>query len=61
MAAVHREPVPGTMTIEDLKAYTTKTTDALCNPYRDFIVCVPPRPPRAWLCCRPWRSSNTPT
>ena len=44
VAAVHRDPVPGTMTVEDLKAYTTRTTDALCNPYRSFIVCVPPPP-----------------
>ena len=44
VAAVHRDPVPGTMTIEDLKAYTTRTTDALCHPYRAFIVCVPPPP-----------------
>jgi gamma-glutamyltranspeptidase/glutathione hydrolase len=44
VAAVHRDPVPGTMTIADLKAYTTKTTDALCNPYRNYIVCVPPPP-----------------
>lgn len=44
VAAVHRDPVPGTMTLQDLKNYTTKTTDALCNPYRSFIVCVPPPP-----------------
>ena len=44
VAAVHRDPVPGTMTVDDLKAYTTRTTDALCNPYRVFVVCVPPPP-----------------
>jgi len=44
VAKVHADPVPGTMTIADLKAYTTKTTDALCNPYRAYIVCVPPPP-----------------
>jgi gamma-glutamyltranspeptidase/glutathione hydrolase len=44
VAKVHADPVPGTMTIEDLKNYTTKTTDALCHPYRAFIVCVPPPP-----------------
>ncbi len=44
VAAVHRDPVPGTMTLQDLKNYTTKTTDALCSPYRGFIVCVPPPP-----------------
>ena len=44
VATVHREPVPGTMTLQDLKNYTTKTTDALCSPYRGYIVCVPPPP-----------------
>ena len=44
VAAVHRDPVPGTMTVQDLKAYTTRTTDALCHPYRNFVVCVPPPP-----------------
>jgi gamma-glutamyltranspeptidase/glutathione hydrolase len=44
VAAVHRDPVPGTMTLDDLKAYTTKTTDALCNPFKQYIICVPPPP-----------------
>lgn len=44
VAKVHSDPLPGTMSIEDLKDYTTRTTDALCNPYRSFIVCVPPPP-----------------
>ncbi len=44
VAKAHAEPIPGTMTLGDLKAYTTKTTPALCNPYRAFIVCVPPPP-----------------
>ena len=44
VAKVHAEPVPGTMTLDDLKSYTTRTTDALCNPYRAFLVCVPPPP-----------------
>jgi len=44
VAKVHAEPIPGSMTLEDLKAYTPKTTPALCSPYRAFIVCVPPPP-----------------
>jgi len=44
VAKVHAEPTPGTMTLADLKAYTPKTTPALCKPYRAFIVCVPPPP-----------------
>jgi gamma-glutamyltranspeptidase/glutathione hydrolase len=41
---VHSDPVPGTMSLADLANYTTKTTDALCHPYRVYIVCVPPPP-----------------
>jgi gamma-glutamyltranspeptidase/glutathione hydrolase len=41
---VHGDPIPGSMTLEDLKNYTTKTTPALCHPYRVYIVCVPPPP-----------------
>jgi len=37
-------PTPGVMTLDDLKNYTTKTTEALCHPYRAYIVCVPPPP-----------------
>ena len=44
VAAVHRDPAPGSMTLDDLKNYTTKTTAALCNPYRAWVVCVPPPP-----------------
>ncbi len=41
---VHGDPVPGGMTLADLTHYTTKTTPALCHPYRIYIVCVPPPP-----------------
>jgi gamma-glutamyltranspeptidase/glutathione hydrolase len=44
VAKSHAEPTPGTMTLADLKAYTSKDTPALCHPYRAFIVCVPPPP-----------------
>jgi gamma-glutamyltranspeptidase/glutathione hydrolase len=44
VAKVHAEPVPGGMTLADLKNYTTRTSDALCHPYRTWIVCVPPPP-----------------
>jgi gamma-glutamyltranspeptidase/glutathione hydrolase len=44
VAKAHAEPTPGTLTLADLKAYTSKDTPALCNPYRAFIVCVPPPP-----------------
>ncbi len=37
-------PTPGVMTLDDLKNYTTRTSEALCHPYRAYIVCVPPPP-----------------
>jgi gamma-glutamyltranspeptidase / glutathione hydrolase len=37
-------PLPGTMTLKDLSTYRPEVTDALCRPYRDYRVCVPPPP-----------------
>ena len=37
-------PLPGAMTLDDLKAYQPKATEAVCRPYRVYIVCVPPAP-----------------
>jgi gamma-glutamyltranspeptidase/glutathione hydrolase len=41
---VAKDPVPGGLTLADLKGYKPKKTDALCRPYRVYIVCVPPAP-----------------
>jgi gamma-glutamyltranspeptidase/glutathione hydrolase len=40
----HLDPLPGTMTLADLKAYHPKETPALCAPYRLYIVCTTPPP-----------------
>jgi gamma-glutamyltranspeptidase / glutathione hydrolase len=40
----HAEPLPGTMTLQDLAAYRAAWEPPLCRPYRDSIVCVPPPP-----------------
>lgn len=37
-------PLPGTMTLADLKAYQPKMTEAICRPYRVYLVCTPPAP-----------------
>ena len=37
-------PRPGTMTTADLAAYRPHEADALCRPYRVYLVCVPPPP-----------------
>ncbi len=37
-------PLGGRMTIADLAAYKPVKREALCNPYRVYLVCVPPPP-----------------
>ncbi len=37
-------PLEGRMTIADLADYRPVKRDALCNPYRAYLVCVPPPP-----------------
>lgn len=36
--------LPGTMTLADLKGYKPKVTEAVCRPYRVYVVCTPPAP-----------------
>jgi gamma-glutamyltranspeptidase / glutathione hydrolase len=40
----HAEPLPGTMTLQDLASYRAEWEKPLCRPYRDYSVCVPPPP-----------------
>jgi gamma-glutamyltranspeptidase/glutathione hydrolase len=44
IAKTHMDPLPGTMTEADLKAYRAKEGPALCRPYRIYVVCVPGAP-----------------
>lgn len=44
VAKVHEGPIPGTLSLDDLKRYRPKVEPALCRPYRIYIVCVPPAP-----------------
>ena len=44
VAKVHEGPLPGTITLADLKAYKPKVDDAVCRPYRVYVVCVPNAP-----------------
>lgn len=44
VAKVGEGPLPGTMTLADLKAYRPKSGAALCRPYRVYVVCTPPAP-----------------
>jgi len=43
-ARVHQDPVPGTLTAEDIAAYRPKKTPALCRPYRIYTICTPQDP-----------------
>lgn len=44
VAGTREGPLPGAMTVADLAAYQPKRGDALCRPYRVYVVCVPPPP-----------------
>lgn len=37
-------PLPGSLSVADLRAYRPKQGDPLCRPYRIYVVCVPPPP-----------------
>lgn len=44
VAKVAEGPLPGSMTLTDLKTYRPKADDAVCRPYRIYVVCVPNAP-----------------
>lgn len=44
VAKVAEAPLPGTLTVADLRAYRPRAVDPLCRPYRIYVVCVPPPP-----------------
>ena len=39
VAAVHAGNRPGTLSLQDLKAYKARKMEALCRPYRVLVVC----------------------
>jgi gamma-glutamyltranspeptidase/glutathione hydrolase len=41
---VSQEPMPGVLTLEDLASYEAHVREALCRPYREWMVCGPPPP-----------------
>jgi gamma-glutamyltranspeptidase/glutathione hydrolase len=44
VARTRAEPLPGTMTLDDLEDYRPVVSEAICGPYRVYLVCVPPPP-----------------
>jgi gamma-glutamyltranspeptidase/glutathione hydrolase len=41
---VASDPLPGTLSLDDLKRYKPRKQSALCRPYRIYIVCTPQAP-----------------
>lgn len=41
---VHEGPRPSTLTLADLASYRPVKSEALCKPYRIYLVCTPPAP-----------------
>jgi gamma-glutamyltranspeptidase/glutathione hydrolase len=39
VAAVHEEPLPGKLSLEDIKNYKPTKSEALCSPYRTYLIC----------------------
>jgi gamma-glutamyltranspeptidase/glutathione hydrolase len=39
LRVTHRPPFPGSLTLDDMKNYQTKKTEALCSTYRSNIIC----------------------
>jgi len=44
VARVRADPLPSTMTTADLAGYQPKKSDALCRPYRIYLICTPQLP-----------------
>lgn len=44
IARTHADPRPGTLAPADFDAYRPRYGEALCRPYRVYVVCVPPPP-----------------
>ena len=44
VARLHQEPLPGSLSMEDMAGYQPIETPALCHAWRHYQVCVPPPP-----------------
>jgi gamma-glutamyltranspeptidase/glutathione hydrolase len=61
IAAVQAEPRPGALTQADLAAYRPIKRDALCRPFRVYVVCVPPPPSSGVALLQLLAMAETPT
>ena len=59
--AVRAEPRPGALSHADLAAYRPIKRDALCRPFRVYVVCVPPPPSSGVAVLQLLAMAETPT
>jgi gamma-glutamyltranspeptidase/glutathione hydrolase len=59
--AVHAEPRPGTLSAADLAGYRPIARDALCRPFRVYVVCIPPPPSSGVALLQLLAMAETPT
>ncbi len=59
--AVRAQPNPGTLSLQDLAAYRPIERDALCRPFRVYVVCVPPPPSSGVAVLQLLAMAETPT
>ncbi len=59
--AVHAEPRPGTLSVSDLAGYRPIARDALCRPFRVYVVCIPPPPSSGVALLQLLAMAETPT
>lgn len=59
--AVQAEPRPGALVLEDLAAYRPLERDALCRPFRVYVVCIPPPPSSGVALLQLLAMAETPT
>lgn len=58
---IHTGPYPSPMTLADMAAYKPRKTEALCRPYRAYVICTPQAPRAVCRCRRRWASLHIPT
>ncbi|MFC5345660.1 gamma-glutamyltransferase family protein [Brevundimonas staleyi] len=59
--AVHAEPRPGSLSAADLAGYRPIARDALCRPFRVYVVCIPPPPSSGVALLQLLAMAETPT
>lgn len=58
---VRAEPRPGALSLSDLAAYRPIERDALCRPFRVYVICVPPPPSSGVALLQLLAMAETPT